>query len=188
MKKRSAKPPSRRQTSSGTARQAPEAAVTSRGPGAAASGSSCIPAQTIPVKWTGLPAELIVVPSSPATRPCQADQPRPSSQGRRIASPHPGSGIASGLRMTKRSPVALLAPTSAPPAKPRLRPIVTIFAAGASSRRDGRRVVGRVVVDDDQLVAVAQLRQQRRQRTAQLGAAVPGDDQDGDGRTHRRGG
>src|SRR5262249_51643771 len=61
------------------------------------------------------------------------DQPRPSSHGRRIASPHPGSGIASGLRMTSRSPVAALAPTLAPPAKPRLRPIVTSLARGASS-------------------------------------------------------
>jgi len=30
------------------------------------------------VKWTGLPAELIVVPSASATSACQADQPRPS--------------------------------------------------------------------------------------------------------------
>src|SRR6185312_15652358 len=77
--------------------------------------------------------ELIVVPSSPATRPCQADQPRPSSQGRRIASPHPGSGIASGLRITSRSPLAAAAPTLTPPAKPRLRPMRTSFARGASS-------------------------------------------------------
>ena len=45
-----------------------------------------------------------------------------------------------------------------------------------------------VVVDDDQLVAVAQLRQQRRQGPGQLHTAVPGDDQDGERRTHRRGG
>ena len=44
--------------------------------GASAIGRPWPPAQTIPVKWTGLPAELIRVPPPSATSACQADQPR----------------------------------------------------------------------------------------------------------------
>ncbi len=83
------------------------AAGTSPAGGASASGRPWPPAQTMPVKWTGLPAELIVSPSPSATSACQAAQPRPSTQGRRIASPKPGCGAASGLRMTSRSPLRL---------------------------------------------------------------------------------
>ena len=100
---------------------------------------------------------------APARRPSRG----PRSQGRRIASPKPGSGAASGLRMTSRSPLAAAAPALQPAAKPALRAGLRRAApAGASSRdRLGGAVAG-VVVDDDQLVALAQLRQQRRQGPA----------------------
>ncbi len=86
----------------------------------------------MPVKCTGLPAELISVPPALATSACQAAQPRCSSQGRRIASPKPGSGAASGLRMTSRSPLAASAPALQPAAKPRLRPLRRTSDRGAS--------------------------------------------------------
>ena len=45
-----------------------------------------------------------------------------------------------------------------------------------------------LVVDDDQLIALAQLGQQGGQGPGELLAAVPGDDEDGERRAHRRGG
>ena len=108
--------------------------MTSPAGGAVAIGLPWPPAQTMPVKWTGLPAELIVVPSPSATRACQAAQPRSSSQGRRIASPKPGRGAASGLSTTRRSPRACAAPSLQPAAKPALRPLRTIRAAGRQRR------------------------------------------------------
>ncbi len=152
---------------SGIARQAPERAGTSPAGGASAIGRPWPPAQTMPVKWTGLPAELISVAPVSATSACQAAQPRPSTQGRRIASPKPGSGAASGLRMTSSSPLAAAAPALQPPAKPRLRAVLRrTRAAGASASTASGGAVGGVVVDDDQLVALAQLRQQRGQGPA----------------------
>src|ERR1700760_2913844 len=53
MKTFGAGPPIRRQTSSGTARQAPESADTSPAPGAAEIGSPCIPGPTMPGEGGG---------------------------------------------------------------------------------------------------------------------------------------
>ena len=59
---------------------------------------------------------------------------------------------------------------------------------GRRQRRHGiRGPVSGVVVDDDQLVPLPQLGQQRGQGPQQLLAAVPGNDQDRKRRAHRRG-
>ena len=108
--------------------------MTSPAGGASEIGRPCPPAQTIPVKWTGLPAELILSPPWSATRACHATQSRSCTQGSRIAAPQPGIGIASGLRITSRSPFAILAPSLQAPAKPALWPLVWSRAPGASSR------------------------------------------------------
>ncbi len=130
------------------------------------------------MKWTGLPDELTRVPCSQATSACQASQPRPSASGRRIASPKPGMGLASGLRTISSSREARRAPAFAPAAKPALRRIGSRIASGARDADHLLRVVGGAVVDDDHLVAVAKLREQRGKGSAQLAGRVEGNEDD----------
>ncbi len=160
------------------AKHAPERAGTSPAGGAAAIGQPCAPAQTSPVKWTGLPAELIRSPPWSATSDCHADHPRSSLQGRRIAGSPPGHRRGVGVEQYEQ----VVRGERCPPVAGGGEAHVAAVSEKASPRGKGCNGLGGAVfgpvVDDDQLVGVIQLWQQSRQRPRQYLAAVPGDDED----------
>ena len=121
MKKSRGKPPSRSHAARGTARQAPEANATSRGPaGAPRRGSPAWPAHAMPVKCTTPPLVLTIRAAVRGHEPHPGAPSRgPRLAGARIASAKPGAGTASGFRNTSRSPSARAAPALQPAAKPR---------------------------------------------------------------------
>ena len=90
----------------------------------------------------------------------------------------PCETTASGLRNSSSSPDARAAPALHPAAKPRLAPGSIRAGAGSElANRLGGPVGGRVV-DDDQLVVLAELLDERRQQAPHRLPAVVGHDHD----------
>ena len=146
-------------------------------------GSPAPPAQAMPVKWRTPPRVLMTSPPSAVTSACHAPQPRPVARGAldRVAP----AGRRHGVRVQE---------TRAGRPSPRPRPVACGGEAGVLGVPDHgrrrrhlrhvRRPVPRRVVDDDQLVAFAQLPDERLERRPQASRMTEGDH---DHRQRRRG-